>query len=290
MAEASIPVDLFNAGQVLGCMGFLEAADVLLRDAAAGFDWSEEADVRFRLRARGDENPFSVVLGFLAESKFCRYAPPGYAEPPRKKRKNEEAPADDAPNVAETFPGSKADRMALPVRLVGEIAGKMHCIEVSHWADGSGRKPFKLYAGNRSAADIAAAMQSGLTQLWRQVPADLEQDPFGVVVPLGGSFNFDSRRTWTGIDAGYSPDKQSHGVEASPVVEIAAALGLENARPDELDHRLLKYGAWASLLPPMLARAALGGASLGVSLRTFQIRLEGKHNKVFSFAREEGQA
>ena len=32
MAEASIPTDLFNPGQVFACMGFLEAADVLIGD------------------------------------------------------------------------------------------------------------------------------------------------------------------------------------------------------------------------------------------------------------------
>ncbi len=33
MAESSIPVDLFNPGQVFACLGFLEAADVLCGDA-----------------------------------------------------------------------------------------------------------------------------------------------------------------------------------------------------------------------------------------------------------------
>jgi hypothetical protein len=33
MAEASIPVDLLNPGQVFACLGFMEAADILLGDA-----------------------------------------------------------------------------------------------------------------------------------------------------------------------------------------------------------------------------------------------------------------
>ncbi|RMF69984.1 MAG: type I-U CRISPR-associated protein Cas8c, partial [Alphaproteobacteria bacterium] len=53
MAEAAIPVDLFNPGQVFACLGFLEAAEILLGEAEGGFDWSNEADVRFILRAAG---------------------------------------------------------------------------------------------------------------------------------------------------------------------------------------------------------------------------------------------
>src|SRR6266568_4243039 len=44
MAEARIPIDLFNPGQVFACLGFLEAADTLLGDARGGFDWSNESD------------------------------------------------------------------------------------------------------------------------------------------------------------------------------------------------------------------------------------------------------
>lgn len=64
MTEASIPVDLLNPGQVFACIGFLEAADLLLGGAMGVFDWSEE-ETRFHLRARGEENPFACVLRFL---------------------------------------------------------------------------------------------------------------------------------------------------------------------------------------------------------------------------------
>jgi len=80
-----IPVDLFNPGQVFACLGFMEAADVLLGDAEGGFDWSDEAHVRFLLRAVGDENPFAMVLKFLAEAEVRCCAPIGYTDPPRPK-------------------------------------------------------------------------------------------------------------------------------------------------------------------------------------------------------------
>lgn len=291
MAEESIPVDLFSAGQVFGCMGFLETADVLLGDAEAGFDWSDEADVRFGLRANGDKNPFGVVLDFLARSEVCRYAPPGYADPPPKKRKSEEAPANDAPVSSETFPGPKAEGMALPIRVVAEIDGRRHCIEVGHWADASDRESFKLYAGNRSAAKIARTMLDGLKGLWSQQRSELEQDPFGVVTPVGGSFNFDPRGAWTGIDAGYSPNAQKHSLAASPLVEILAAIGLQHARPEQYEVRQVRYGVWGSLLPPMLARPALAGLMLAVPMRlfSFELTLSGK-NKIVTYAEEETQA
>src|SRR5436309_3344488 len=86
MGEASIPVDLFNPGQVFASLGFLEAADVLLGDAEGGFDWSNETDVHFLLRAAGDENPFTVVLNFLAKAEVYRCAPAGYTDPPSKRK------------------------------------------------------------------------------------------------------------------------------------------------------------------------------------------------------------
>ena len=75
MAEASIPVDLLNPGQVFACLGLLEAAEELLGDARAGFDWSDEADVRFRLSANGENNPFEQVLWFLSRSSVRSVAP-----------------------------------------------------------------------------------------------------------------------------------------------------------------------------------------------------------------------
>lgn len=315
MAEASIPVDLFNPGQVFACLGFMEAVDVLLGDAEGGFDWSDRANVRFSLRAAGDVNPFAVVMEFLSEAQIRRLAPFGYTDPPTKKQRstpgnNDDdaaaaaaAEGDQPPDLSETFPSPKGDRMALPIRL--EISQRPSIV-LGHWADGSGRDDFKLYAGNRSAASIARAMllgtrerpkkkqnigdvkTRGIQALWREHSADLTAKPFDVLTLMGGSFNFDPRGAWTAIDAGYSPNDQKHGVAASPVVELLAALGLENARPDEYEMRQVRYGAWRGRVTPILARPALSGASVGASVRTFWFMFAGtKHNKVVTFAQEE---
>jgi CRISPR-associated protein Csx14 len=317
MAEASIPVDLFNPGQVFACVGFLEAADVLLGDAEGGFDWNNEADMRFQLRAVGDENPFGVVLGFLGSSSVRCYAPSGWKPPPKKnnsKKKNKEdahaqsdgEACDDSVDSSDTFPARTPDPMALPIRIVGSVGGKTRYIEVNHWADASSRNDFKLYAGNRSAAGIAHAMLAGtrdrpkkgqsegdvktrgVSALWQESKEDLIARPFDVLTAVGGSFNFDPRGAWTGIDAGYSPDAQKHGLAASPVIQILAAIGLNHARPDEYETRHVRYAAWGQLLPPILARPALAGEPLPVPMRRFRFTLDlsGK-NKVVTFAQEE---
>ena len=324
MADASIPVDLFNPGQVFACLGFLEAAEVLLGDAEGGFDWTDEADVRFHLRAAGGQNPFAAVLEFLAQAKPERWAPIGYADPPPKKGDTDAEEEDDVTDdgeadvdatlgdgnasleFSETFPAARGECLALPIRLGGRSSPT---IELGHWADGSSRETFKLYAGNRSADRIARAMllgvrkkptkkqaigslkTKGVAQLWQEQRDTMIKQPFDVLTPMGGSFNFDPRGAWTAIDAGYSPNKQKHQVAASPVVEFLAVWGLENARPYEFETRKVRYSAWGLLLPPELSRVALFGGvtELPQKFFRFELAMSGK-NKVVSFAQQETQS
>jgi CRISPR-associated protein Csb3 len=322
MAKASIPVDLLNPGQVFACMGFMEAADILLGGAAGCFEWSDESDTHFALCAIGERNPFEIVLEFLAEAEATRWGPIGYADPPPKKDEDggdNDAEEDDDTNetvaasaaapldLSVTFPAKGGDRMALPIKFGG---GNRPAVTLGHWADGSSRESFKLYAGNRSANAIARAMLKGVSakptkkqkadglpgdlktkgvrQLWEEDRGALVKTPFDLLTPMGGSFNFDPRGAWTAIDAGYSANEHKHAIEASPVVEFLAAWGLENARPVEFGLRQVRYAAWSVSLPPMLARAALAGALPGFPLRRFrfQLDLSGK-NKVVTFAQEE---
>jgi CRISPR-associated protein Csb3 len=321
MSTPSIPVDLVNPGQVFACLGFLEAADLLLGNAEGGFDWSDEGNVSFVLAAEGERNPFERVLEFLADTEPKRWGPIGYKDPPPKRGRSDDADESEeaADSVATrnsdldlspTFPAKEGDRMALPIRFGG---GNRPVVEIGHWADGSSRESFKLYAGNRSADRIARAMlkgvrkkatgkqktngqlgdlkTKGLAQLWETDRASLAKAPFDVLTPMGGSFNFDPRGAWTAIDAGYSPNEHKHAIQASPVVEFLAAWGLEHARPDEFDVRQVRYAAWGASLPPMLARAALAGSLTTIPLRRFRFELDlsGK-NKVVTFAQEESHA
>ncbi|MCC6930382.1 MAG: hypothetical protein IT359_15460 [Gemmatimonadaceae bacterium] len=325
--SASILVDLRNPGQVLACMGFLEAAEVLLGGVEAHFDWSD-AQATFVLRADGGKNPFEVVLEFLAKAKISELTPIGYVEggaadgddngeedaTPIEREDGGEFD-DDSSEVQRrittpVFPAGEGDRNALPVQLADE--GRR--LVVSHWAESRkspfspwlSRDDFKLYSGNRSAYRIATQMlqgvrakpkkhqsigelkHRGLAQLWMEQREVLLRAPFDVVTPMGGSFNFDPRGAWTAIDAGYSPNTQKDAIAASPVVEILAAIGLEHARPDEYETRKVRYAVWGHPLPPMLARAALAGADLPLPMRRFAFDLDlSGKNKVTTFAREE---
>ena len=302
MAEASIPVDLFNPGQVFACLGFLEAADVLCGDAEGGFDWSEAEDVKFYLRAAGDENPFEVVLQFLAGASVKAVTPEKWRskkdlakekepenEKDKKKWKSAKKKLEETlkqQEQSETFPNRWPDTdSAMPVRLNGNDGQP---VGLEHWADGSSRNDFKLYAGNRSAFSIATEMRRGIAQLWKEEKDGLIKRPFDAPRPMRGSFNFDPQGGWTTIDAGYSPNKQEHKVAASPVVELLAAWGLENARPNEFQTRQVRYAAWGVVLPPILARVAFIHSIVGVPVRRFhfKLNLSGK-NKVVTFAEEE---
>ena len=320
MAEHSIPVDLFNPGQVFACLGFLEAADVLCGEAEGGFDWNSNSVARFHLSTGGNENPFEAVLEFLAtEAEIRRVAPRGYVDPPPKKKKSDSTDTNDEddavsetetanpPEPTETFMARKADKMTLPIRFGGE---NRPVIEFGHWADGSGRETFKLYSGNRSADKIARDMLNGvrkstkkqqqesqpgtlqtkgIKQLFDEDRNGLISDPLRVT-PMSGSFNFDPRGAWTAIDAGYSPNTQKHVVTASPVVEFLTAWGLQNTRPLMSGNkgREVGYAVWKEMLPPMLARAAFIGAIPGLTIKCFRftLALSGK-NKIVTFAKQE---
>lgn len=319
MAEASIPVDLRNPGQVFACLGFLEAAEVLVGNAEGGFEWSSKAAAMFCLGARGTDNPFRRVLEFLAQAEVRAFAPYGFdpgaemdtgssedAVPGASEQRAEDESGSGAskPELSEVFPARRAEAMALPVWIGTSESMR---VELSHWCDGSGLEAFKLYAGNRSAEGIARAMIKGrreaprkgqavgdvktygIATLWAERRDELVEKPFEVLAPMGGSFNFDPRGAWTAIDAGYSPNTQGHRVLASPVVELLAAWGLQYTRPVTWPIRQVRYAVWRERLPVELARVALQGAlpCLQRRLFRFELALSGRTNKVVTFAHEE---
>ncbi len=317
MAEAEIPVDLFNPGQVFACLGFLEAADILLGDAEGAFDWHDTSNIQFRLCAAQDQNPVEAVLRCFAEAEIRQFRPLGYLandsgageEATNKiyEDENEVEGKNSLLDVSDTFPAKTASETTLPIRIV---SNRHPAIELSHWTDDSSRNTFKLYAGNRSAFSIACAMLNGthkkpskeqrknsqqgdlktkgLKQFWYENESAFIEDPFGVLTSMSGSFNFDPRGGWTAIDAGYSPNDQKDAVEASPVVELLAALGLQHARPVEYGVREVRYAVWGLPLSPPLARVALLGAMPPIPMRQFHfmLALSGK-NKIVTFSEEE---
>lgn len=262
MIESSIPVDLFNPGQVFACLGFLEAADVLCGDAEGGFDWSDEAEVRFCLRAEGEQRPFEAVLRFLAEAKVVIVCPPAQIEGPwpHDAEPNEEFPA---PCTALEKSGSKAlTASSLPIRLqCGDTS-----IQISHWLKGDGRQPFKLFAGQQVGATLMQNMlcgdpkkkgSKGFKDIFQDFSERYLEDPFGAVCAVGGRFGFDARGGWDALRIGTSLDKQGILLKVAPHVEILATVGLENARPMFISTYELRYAVWRESLPLALCRAAL---------------------------------
>jgi hypothetical protein len=307
MAEAKIPVDLFNPGQVFACLGFLEATDLLLGNAEGGFDWSDNTQPTFRLHTSSDACPIRTVLQFMSNSKIAELEPVTW----QGETLDGSVPTETFPSDVDAhfdFQNKKWTRTRFPFRL-SRGKSRANVVDLGNWSDGSSRPLFKLYSGNRSASRIAEDMLygkrgnatkkcpdgklefNGVKQLFEANGEALVVDPFGLTCTLAGRFNFDARCSWTQIDAGFSPDKQDKniaGVTGSPVVEFLAVWAMENARPDEFKVRQVRYGVWSEMLPPMLCRAAIAASSIGVPVRKFVFKLElsGK-NKVVTYSTEE---
>lgn len=301
MAESSIPVDLYNPGQVFACLGLLELADQLIGDAQGAFDWSDEANVSFKLKASTDVNPVAAVLKELAEATIVEIEPVGWPGESSITAESSEVFPSPIAHHKDNEGDYKRTKLPIALQFAPPSSGSL---EIQHWSDDSSRPEFKLYAGNRSGFSIAGDMMrgkwgkptkkgisklsnQGLTQLWNADPAGLAQAPFHVLVPMAGSFNMDARGAWSPIDAGYSPDKQGHALVASSVVEILAVVGLEHYRPIEQERNVFMQCVWSDWLHPELARVALQGRLGCFQHRTFEfaLRYSGK-NKIVSFSQE----
>jgi CRISPR-associated protein Csx14 len=262
MAEHTIPVDLFNPGQVLGCLGFLEAADVLCGEAEGGFDWRNEGNVRFVLRAEGEGNPFEVVLRFLAEAEVEVVCPAGVRGPWHVGARASETFPAHLKELLKSDPKKGYTDSALPIAIAG--GGKL--VPVTNWLEGDGRDVLKLFAGKQIGSQLASNMLKGDTKkpgtvghrhLFPRIRDAGYVDPFGEVGPVGGRFGYDARGAWDAIRIGTSLDKLGVAVSVSPCVEILAATGLEHARPVFPSTYEIQYAAWGAILPLALARIAL---------------------------------
>ncbi|MCY4589129.1 MAG: type I-U CRISPR-associated protein Cas8c [Alphaproteobacteria bacterium] len=273
MAEKSIPVDLTNPGQVFACLGFLEAADVLLGEARGGFDWRDAADLRFRLAARGDDDPVVRVLRFLDEARVTSVAP---VESPHNTNKWKIETTKDGSGA---FPFRDTGPDVLPARL-SDGSGKS--IAMDHWGDQgrTGRDRMKFWAG--AGGYPGAGLARDALDLIRGRAAGHACDPFSLSAEQSSSFRFDWRRDYVPIDAGFSPNAHDDMVmRGYPVVELLAAIGLTNARPVRRQRLEYSYGVAGmggdELYDPIFLRAALGLAKPlfpGMPFRLFAMRLD----------------
>lgn len=271
MATATIPVDLFNPGQVFACLGFLEAAEQLFGDAAAGFDWSDASRSTFHLGVDGDANPVADVLTSLTRSQVFSIAPSdsgldtsGWDVP--TVRLSLDAPF---PNPVPPSPAT------LPCLLTND----RWAVTISHWGDGTRRDNVKFWAG--SGGYPGAALARDALDLVREALAErldaIAADPFAFAAQQSSSFRFDWRRDYIPIDAGFSPNHHaSLTMVGYPLVEILAAMGLADSRPQRINKLTYRYGVIGTegeLLVPMFVRAALGGADLPFPVRRFRMFL-----------------
>jgi len=273
MAQASIPVDLLNPGQVFACLGFLEVAEQLLGDVKGGFDWSDASDVRFHLRTNGESSPFQTVLAFLAGSTVMSLSPRETLSTGKWDISTRQV--DDEMIFPIKEPNSPA---TLPAILVNRIAeNKQQEIIIDHWGDATVRDNVKFWAG--AAGYPGAALVRDAINLF---PDDVEQasgNPFAFRAPQSNSFRFDWRRDYIAIDTGFSPN--AHGditMVGFPMVELLAAIGLTHARPKRIEKLRYQYGvlgmsADSDLVEPLFLRATLGCATFGFPYRTFEMRL-----------------
>jgi CRISPR-associated protein Csx14 len=278
MAEASIPVDLLNPGQVFACIGFMEAADVLLADAEGVFDWSCPGDVRFRLRARGETSPILRVLEFLDKASAGAVAPAGSATVEGWNSSWGPPPRVLARSVGYPFPDPSS-----PATLVCILSDGVHEIALDHWGDVTERDNVKFWAGAGGYPGAALARDALALVSGKAVAA--VDDPFALAIPQSSSFRLDWRRDYIPIDAGFSLNEHSYiKTVGFPLVELLAAVGLTHARPRRPERRSkLQYIYWlvgranaseSFWLRPSIMRAALGAMALPFPTRRFRMFLD----------------
>lgn len=273
MAEASIPVDLRNPGQVFACLGLMEAAEILCGPCEGGFDYARhETGTRFTLVVAGSGNPIARVLGFLAMAEIGAEAP--YRSGLSTVKWGVETIRRSDPVFPSPVPDSPA---TLPVYLTAEDKS----VAIEHWLDGdhNGRDNVKFWAGASGypGAALARDALAHVKALGDNALTAAVADPFAVNGPQSSSFRFDWRRDYIPMEVGFSPNRHSAMTMVGyPLVEILAAIGMQHARPQRPNPRdklAYRYGVSNARLPTMFVRAVVGGQSVGFPMRVFRMRL-----------------
>jgi CRISPR-associated protein Csb3 len=273
MAEATIPVDLRNPGQVFACLGLMEVTEILCGPCEGGFNYRDlETASAFGLAVAGSEDPIERVLAFLANAEVEADTPRGSGLSVAKW---------DVETKRRLDPVFPSPVPASPATLPAYLAVDGLRIPIEYWLDGShcGRDNVKFWAGASGYPGAALAQDalSQVKQLGANALAAARDDPFSVQGPQSSSFRFDWRRDYIPIEVGFSPNKHPlMTMIGYPLVEILAAIGMQNARPDRPDPRnklVYRYGVSNARLPIAFARPVLGAQSLGFPIRIFRMQL-----------------
>lgn len=283
MSEHSIPVDLYNPGQVFACLGFLEAAEVLLGDAEARFDWSRSGSSCFLLRTSKMLCPFTAALDFVKSASRYSVSP----EQDVRERDGGETRCSYGIYPSKLRDEGKLRNALLPVELIGnavEAEGdSSRRLWFDYWTDFDSGRPFmRLWtATNGNSASIRFGKLHAALLLAMQNYDVHEPDPFNLRAPVAANFQLEPRRNWVSVNAGFSPDVQHKSgmpieVATYPIVEIFAALAMTYARPrpEVGNASVWRYAAWKTWLPPQLARVAVAQGLAAACARHFMVRLE----------------
>jgi len=285
MAEASIPVDLFNPGQIFACLGFLEAAEVLLGEAEGGFEWQRPGSARFRIRTAGEKCPFTASLEFVKSARRYSLSP----EKEVLERDGEETRFREGVHPSKLREDGKPRNALLPIELEGVVGQgtdkerQAYCLCFDYWTDFDSRRPFlRLWTAtnNNSAAKRFGKLHDSFLAAMAEYDPK-QPDPLNLSAPVAANFRLEPRRNWVSINAGYSPDKQQKSgmpieITTYPVVELFAALALTHARPrpTKSGDSVWRYAVWQAWLPPELARIAIAQALPTADARNFVVHLE----------------
>lgn len=199
-------------------------------------------------------------------------------EPPLKKEK-EESERDQTLFVADTVAGD-GDVYPSPgnesAKLVARLSRGTAFIDVDHWAEATartGRDNVKFWAGAGGMPGVV--MIESAIELVRAKKAQAYADPLNFQHPQSSSFRFDWRSGYIPMDIGWSLNNHQRAkMGGYPLVDVLAAIGLSNARPQFVRKLSYRYGVLQGEgHRPLFLRAALGGALAGFSRREFEIEL-----------------
>jgi CRISPR-associated protein Csb3 len=153
MAEATIPVDLLNPGQVFACLGFMEAAEILLGPCEGRFRYKGAALADFLLRIGCAPDPVVETLRFLSHADAQAMAPQG------SKLSTKEWEVETLTRPDAFFPCPAPEK---PAALPAYLKYEERSIPIEHWADGSGRDKVKFWAGAGGYPGAALGVTSKL--------------------------------------------------------------------------------------------------------------------------------
>jgi CRISPR-associated protein Csx14 len=252
----------------------MEAAEVLCGPCEGAFAYcASEVLTIFTLDTTGAANPVEEILRFLGVAKIEAIAPSESGLSAEKWGVPTRIPDPTS------YPFPPPDTPATLAAVLVDDSG--HRIAIDHWGDSArtGRDNVKFWAGSGGYPGVALA-RDALKLLHGAGPKPLTgaaDDPFAVQLPQSSSFRFDWRRDYVPLDVGFSPNEHGNIVMVGfPIVELLAAIGLQNARParpDRRDKLTYRYGVSSAKLPTSLVRAVLGTQGMNFPIRTFRMRL-----------------